>query len=95
MSADGPRVADDAGTITDHRGFVVAVVKHRPDQRPCRWICPCTHPADARETTDTGNPGNPPAAQPAVPAPGPAPDPEYQLSLFTSGPQERGEGEAP
>ncbi|WP_368855099.1 DUF6248 family natural product biosynthesis protein [Streptomyces sp. JV178] len=29
------------------QGFVVAVIRHGPGQRPCRWFCPCPHPADA------------------------------------------------
>lgn len=45
VSATGPRVDTDAGTVTDRGGFVVAVIQHGPTQRPCRWICPCTHPS--------------------------------------------------
>ena len=31
----------DAGTITDRRGYVAARIVHRPEQRPCRWVCKC------------------------------------------------------
>lgn len=96
VSAKGPRVDKHAGTMTDRGGFVVAVIRYRPGQRPCRWLCPCTHPADVEDTTDTGKPGKPPAAQQAVPLPVPAPDPEGQLTLFAaSGPEERGDGKGP
>ncbi|MGI5397060.1 DUF6248 family natural product biosynthesis protein [Streptomyces sp. CA-251251] len=48
VSANGPRVDDDAGTMTDRDGFIVAVIHYRSGERPCRWNCPCTHPtADA------------------------------------------------
>ncbi|WP_373467061.1 DUF6248 family natural product biosynthesis protein [Streptomyces umbrinus] len=95
VSADGPRVDEAVGTITDRRGFVVAVIRYGPGQRPCRWICPCTHPTDVEETAGTDPPGQPPAAQRAVPAHGPAPGPEGQLILFASGPEERWDGDAP
>jgi hypothetical protein len=95
VSVDGPRVDEHAGTITDRRGFVVAVIRYGPDQRPCRWVCPCTHPADVDKAADTGGAGGPAAVQRLVPAPGPAPDAEGQLTLFADGPQERGDGEAP
>jgi hypothetical protein len=94
-SADGHRVDKHADTMTDRGGFVVAVIHYGPGQRPCRWICPCTHPADVEQTAGMGNPAKLPADQRAVPAPGHAPDPEGQLTLFTGGPEERGEGEAP
>ncbi|MGW7410157.1 DUF6248 family natural product biosynthesis protein [Streptomyces sp. NPDC054833] len=68
VSANGPRVDEDAATMTDRGGFVVAVIRYGPGQQSCRWVCPCTHPADVKQTTDTGNPWKPPATQPAVPA---------------------------
>ncbi|MEU5297828.1 DUF6248 family natural product biosynthesis protein [Streptomyces umbrinus] len=95
VSADGPRVDEAVGTVTDRRGFVVAVIRYGPGQRPCRWICLCTHPADVEETAGTDPPGQPPAAQRAVPVHGPAPGPEGQLILFASGPEERWDGDAP
>ncbi|MGW0916696.1 DUF6248 family natural product biosynthesis protein [Streptomyces sp. NPDC002784] len=95
VSADGPRVDEHADTITDAHGFVVAVIRYGPGQRPCRWLCPCPHPAVVEETADAGEPEVPPAAQHAVPAHGPAAAPEGQLPLFARGPQERGDGEAP
>ncbi|MGW7570766.1 DUF6248 family natural product biosynthesis protein [Streptomyces tendae] len=97
ISAGRPRIDEHADTITDAQGFVVAVIRYGPGQRPCRWICPCTHPAAVEEPADTGEPEIPPAAQHAVPVTPvhrPAADPEGQLPLFASGPQERG-GEAP
>lgn len=104
VSAHGPRVDQYAGTITDAHGFVVAVIRYGPGQRPCRWLCPCPHPADhdLEETADAGEPEIPPAAQhavPEVPVHRPATDgPERQLTqltLFASGPEEPGDGEAP
>ncbi|MFI6055954.1 DUF6248 family natural product biosynthesis protein [Streptomyces violascens] len=47
VSAAGPRIDTDAGTITDRAGFVVAVIHYGPGQQPCRWICPCRHPTPA------------------------------------------------
>ncbi|MCF2435929.1 DUF6248 family natural product biosynthesis protein [Streptomyces thinghirensis] len=43
VSTNGPRVDDDAGTMTDRDGFVVAVIRYRSSERPCRWTCPL-HP---------------------------------------------------
>ncbi|WP_435279840.1 DUF6248 family natural product biosynthesis protein [Streptomyces sp. 1222.5] len=48
-----PRLDDYAGTITDRGGFVVAVIHHGPGQQPCRWLCPCPHPADGTDPVDT------------------------------------------
>ncbi|MGW3954677.1 DUF6248 family natural product biosynthesis protein [Streptomyces sp. NPDC004752] len=95
VSADGPRVDEHADTVTDAQGFVVAVIRYGPGQRPCRWLCPCPHSADVEETADTGGPGKPTAARRAVPTSGPAPDAEDQLTLFADAPQEPGDGEAP
>ncbi|MGW2563416.1 DUF6248 family natural product biosynthesis protein [Streptomyces sp. NPDC001514] len=53
VSANGPRIDDHAGTITDRGGFVVAVIQYGPGQRPCRWLCPCNHPADVTAPVDT------------------------------------------
>ena len=92
VSAGGPRIDEHADTVTDAQGFVVAVIRYGPGQQPCRWLCPCPHPADVDETADTGKPAKPPAAQHAVPAHGPAATPEGQAPLFASGPQERGDG---
>jgi hypothetical protein len=92
VSRNGPRVDEHAGTMTDRGGFVVAVILYRPGRHPCRWKCPCTHPADVEETADKGGPGKPAAAERIVPAHGPAPDSEGQLPLF---PQAREDGEAP
>jgi hypothetical protein len=94
VSADGPRVDEHADTVTDALGLVVAVIRYGPGQRPCRWLCPCPHPADVEETADTGKAEEPPAAQHAIPAHRPAADPEGQLTLFASGPQGRGDREA-
>jgi hypothetical protein len=95
VSAGGPRVDEHADTLTDAQGFVVAVIRYRPGQRPCRWLCPCPHPADAEETAGTGTAETSPAAQHAVPAQRPAAAPEGQLPLFASSSQERGFGDAP
>lgn len=95
VSAQGPRVDEHADTLTDAHGFVVAVIRYGPDQRPCRWLCPCPHPADVRATADTGGPAQPTATRRTVPPPRPAPNAEDQLSLFAVQPQERGNGEAP
>ncbi|MEV1177519.1 DUF6248 family natural product biosynthesis protein [Nonomuraea sp. NPDC049784] len=38
-----PKVDSDAGAITDRKGYVVALIIHRPEQRPCRWVCKCPH----------------------------------------------------
>ncbi|MDQ0994800.1 hypothetical protein QFZ74_006117 [Streptomyces sp. V3I7] len=45
ISRDGARVDTHVGTVTDRGGFVVAVIHYADRQRPCRWVCPCTHPA--------------------------------------------------
>ncbi|WP_373560596.1 DUF6248 family natural product biosynthesis protein [Streptomyces sp. 1222.2] len=58
------------------QGFVVAVIRYGPGRRPCRWLCPCPHPADVEETFDTDKAEKPPAAQHAIPAHRPAADPE-------------------
>ncbi|MFE9769776.1 DUF6248 family natural product biosynthesis protein [Streptomyces sp. NPDC005808] len=52
ISADGPRIDKDAGTMTDRGGFVVAMIHYAAGQRPCRWNCPCTHAADDDQPTD-------------------------------------------
>ncbi|MFC9932323.1 DUF6248 family natural product biosynthesis protein [Streptomyces sp. NPDC127190] len=53
VSAGGPRRDDYAGTVTDRGGFVVAVIHYGPGQRPCRWLCPCSHPANGTAPVDT------------------------------------------
>lgn len=96
VSARGPRVDEHADTITDAHGYVVAVIRYGPDQRPCRWLCPCPHQGDVvKETADTGGPAEPTTARRAAPPPRPAPNPEDQLSLFALQPQQRGDGEGP
>ncbi|MFF3350390.1 DUF6248 family natural product biosynthesis protein [Streptomyces sp. NPDC002779] len=73
-----PRFDEHACIITDHGGVVVAVIRHRPGQRPC----PCTHSADnpGAETASTRGPGES-RGVPRVVARGSAPDPEGQLTL--------------
>ncbi|WP_406510993.1 DUF6248 family natural product biosynthesis protein [Streptomyces sp. NBC_00212] len=65
ISATGPRTDTDAGTITDSAGFVVAVICYAPGQRPCRWLCRCTHPTPTAEKpggrVPTGSRATPPA----------------------------------
>ncbi|MGW4951482.1 DUF6248 family natural product biosynthesis protein [Streptomyces parvulus] len=94
VSAAGARVDKDAGTITDSQGFVVAVIRYGPGQRPCRWLCPCPHPAGAEVTAGPGQPAQPAAAQHAAPDRRPAAAPKGQLPLFASDPQEHRGGEA-
>ncbi|WP_185932497.1 DUF6248 family natural product biosynthesis protein [Streptomyces sp. WAC 01325] len=82
VSASGPRVDEHAGTVTDRGGFVVAVIQYAPEQRPCRWLCPCTHRASYEPTGSVQTP----VAQPApgsAPAASKAPSsPAGQLTLF-------------
>ncbi|MFD0067400.1 DUF6248 family natural product biosynthesis protein [Streptomyces sp. NPDC056690] len=87
VSAAGPSVDEHADTMTDAQGFVVAVIQYGPGQRPCRWLCPCTHPAAVKKTPDRDDPGTAPAVQKIVHATGPAPDTEGQLPLFDDRPQ--------
>ncbi|MET7685173.1 DUF6248 family natural product biosynthesis protein [Streptomyces sp. NPDC005423] len=88
ISRNGPRVDEHAGTITDRGGFVVAVIRHRPGQQPCRWICPCTHPRDA-EADEAGTVdapavrAQPTARQPTMRPAKSVPSPGGQLSFFT------------
>lgn len=35
-------------SVLDTDGHRVAAVVHLPRQRPCRLLCPCTHPSHAR-----------------------------------------------
>ncbi|MGW7365404.1 DUF6248 family natural product biosynthesis protein [Streptomyces sp. NPDC054841] len=95
-SANGPRVNKNSGTITDRGGFVVAVIQYGPGERPCRWICPCTHTADAEQTTADDAPTAPPADRRTPPAPKPAATPAWQFSLFSDAdlPEESSDGEA-
>ncbi|MET9462239.1 DUF6248 family natural product biosynthesis protein [Streptomyces canus] len=95
VSAGGPRADEHADTVTDAQGFVVAVIRYGPGQRPCRWLCPCPHKADAEETADTGGLGEPTAARRAVRTSRPAPDAEDQLSLFADSSEDGTDGEAP
>ncbi|MFD4588299.1 DUF6248 family natural product biosynthesis protein [Streptomyces sp. NPDC058434] len=93
----GPRVDQDAGTITDQRGFVVAVIRHGPDQRPCRWVCPCTHHANVEPAGDVDAAETSSSAPRARPSQSHASLPAGQLSLFTGCrlPTESVNGEAP
>ncbi|MCM1973188.1 DUF6248 family natural product biosynthesis protein [Streptomyces sp. G1] len=77
ISRNGPRIAEHAGTVVDRGGFVVAVIQYGPGQRPWRWNCPCTHPADTEQTAVADSYDRPPVA------PGPAAEnTDGQLSLF-------------
>ncbi|MEV6048698.1 DUF6248 family natural product biosynthesis protein [Streptomyces xanthochromogenes] len=90
ISASGPRIDTDAGTVTDRRGFVVALIQYKAGERPCRWICPCTHPSDV----DTAE--KRPAVRPTPPSSRAEPDPDGQLSLFGAAamPLKPGNGQA-
>ncbi|MGW1362175.1 DUF6248 family natural product biosynthesis protein [Streptomyces chartreusis] len=33
---------------------MVTVIRYRPGERPCRWLCLCVPSADVDETADTG-----------------------------------------
>lgn len=93
VSANGPRVDTDAGTITDRGGFVVAVIQHGPTQRPCRWICPCTHPARAASPARDSASLTPPHTRQAGAAPASRTQ-TGQLSFVTTGaglPEQDGE----
>ncbi|MEU6511030.1 DUF6248 family natural product biosynthesis protein [Streptomyces sp. NPDC046942] len=83
-SADSPRIDEDAGTVTDRGGFVVAIIQYGPGQRPCRWVCACSHPADATQPT-AGSAGQKrrvaSRTRPVPPRPYVTDD---QLALFTS-----------
>ncbi|MFD7015212.1 DUF6248 family natural product biosynthesis protein [Streptomyces sp. NPDC059928] len=70
ISATGPRTDPDAGTITDSAGFVVAVIHYAPGQRPCRWICRCTHPTPTAEKPGGPVPTDSRATPPAGAGPG-------------------------
>ncbi|MGW2651840.1 DUF6248 family natural product biosynthesis protein [Streptomyces sp. NPDC001393] len=83
VSVGHPRVDKDAGTITDRGGFVVAVIQHGSGQRPCRWVCPCTHPTDVEHTAVADGSEAPPGPQDPPTTPRPASSPAGQLSLFT------------
>ncbi|WP_409240495.1 DUF6248 family natural product biosynthesis protein [Streptomyces sp. PA5.6] len=63
VSASGPRVDEHADTITDARGFVVALLQYGPGQHPCRWLYPCLHPSDTEEPASTGRTEKLPAAE--------------------------------
>ncbi len=39
----GPVLDDRLGTVTDRAGVMIAAVRSVPGQRPCRWVCSCTH----------------------------------------------------
>ncbi|MEW1568435.1 DUF6248 family natural product biosynthesis protein [Streptomyces sp. NPDC093509] len=80
VSAAGPRIDRHAGTITDSKGFVVALIRWAPGQRPCRWTCPCTHPVREEHT-----------APDEVTAPQPVPEAaeQAQLSLFDARDRDR------
>lgn len=75
VSAQGPRLDKDAGTVTDQRGFVVALIQYRPNERPCRRLCPCTHPAGDEAT---------PATDQSTSTAGSVPSPAGQLSFSSS-----------
>ncbi|MER7056599.1 DUF6248 family natural product biosynthesis protein [Streptomyces sp. NPDC000351] len=89
VSTNGPRVDDDAGTMTDRDGFVVAVIRYRSGERPCWWNCPCTHTAangdgdgDEEQAAAAEDSEAQPAGQRVAPGTAAAPDPDGQLSLF-------------
>ncbi|WP_415926081.1 DUF6248 family natural product biosynthesis protein [Streptomyces sp. AK02-04a] len=42
-SSEGPTLDDRVGTVTGCAGVIVSVVRSAPGQRPCRWLCPCSH----------------------------------------------------
>jgi hypothetical protein len=93
VSTNGPRADKDAGTMTDRDGFVVAVIRYRSGERPCRWVCPCTHTAADSNGNGNGN-GNEgqaaatearevqPGGRRVLPGTAATPDSDGQLSLF-------------
>ncbi|AYG77907.1 hypothetical protein DWB77_00014 [Streptomyces hundungensis] len=81
ISATGPRTDTDAGTLTDHGGFVVAVIHYTPSQRPCRWVCPCTH----QERTAAADVCEPRPTRHTLASSRSVPGPTGQLSLFPDG----------
>ncbi|MGW0601652.1 DUF6248 family natural product biosynthesis protein [Streptomyces sp. NPDC002776] len=91
-----PRVDKHACRITDHGGFVVAVILYGPGQQPCQWPGPCTHSADdqTEETASAIGPGIPVAAHELCPRV-PSAEPEGQAHPFTEGTEGREGGEAP
>ncbi|MGW1411298.1 DUF6248 family natural product biosynthesis protein [Streptomyces sp. NPDC002403] len=82
-SANGPRPDEDAGTITDRSGFVVAMIQYGPAQHPCRWICPCKHSAAVEPSLDTAREEVPLGQQRLLPSSCPGVS-EGQLTLFAS-----------
>ncbi|MFD7283479.1 DUF6248 family natural product biosynthesis protein [Streptomyces sp. NPDC059862] len=96
-SANGPCVDEDAGTITDRGGFVVAAIQYGSGKRPCRWICPCNHAAKDEGTAVVDVSEAQPTVQRASPASRGLPAPAGQLSLFADAglPEEPAGGEAP
>jgi hypothetical protein len=85
VSANGPRVDEDAGTMTDRGGFVIAVIRYRSGERPCRWICPCTHPTGGERQPDaTEDSEVQPVGRRAQPGEVAASGPGGQLSLFAA-----------
>ncbi|OIJ99015.1 hypothetical protein BIV25_10940 [Streptomyces sp. MUSC 14] len=99
ISAGGPRV-DDHAAITDRRGFVVAVIRYGPGQRPCRWICPCAHAPDggagAADTVDVAEVRST-TRRAATRCSKSVSPPHRQLSLFAGAglPEEATDGETP
>lgn len=79
----GPDVDEHepSGSVTDARGYVVALIVLRDGQRPCRWMCRCpcpkTGPAPApprkARTLSTSRP---------APVSEPAPDHDFQQGVL-------------
>lgn len=97
VSANGPRVDEDAGTMTDRGGFVVAVIRYGSGERPCRWICPCTHPADDEQAAVVDVSEVHSAVRRTSPGSRAVSAPAGQLSFFASAglPEESADGETP
>jgi len=97
VSPGGPRVDKDAGTMTDRGGFVVAVIQYGAGERPCRWVCPCTHPADDEQSAVVDVSKERPAVRRTPPSSRAEPGPAGQLSIFVGAglPLEPEGGEAP
>jgi hypothetical protein len=97
VSADGPRVDEHAGTLTDRGGFVAAVIQYGPGQRPCRWACACPPRADAKQATAEPAGEERRAESRRRPMPPRRSLPDDQLTLFTgtTSAQEPADGEAP
>lgn len=53
-----PKADADAGVITDQKGFIVARILNLPEQRPCRWVCKCTHKPTLPRPRNAVRPGS-------------------------------------